>query len=109
MTSAVLYHVVYAREGLSDAMVGIHELIRHAIDNEMTPRVLTLDIEGHRNSEGGFDDEMFALQKEVLLGDGHGWLGYLAYLDEATVPLYTVRNEKARSDDLPTKPPKVVK
>ena len=67
-----LYHVVYAHEGFTEAANALFELVKRA--QEQWPgkrRRLYLDIEGHRNSDGGFDADMLELQSEFLVG--HRW------------------------------------
>lgn len=58
-----IYHVVYVHEDFDDAARKLVELIKHAQKNYPgRPRHLYLDIEGHRNTAGGFDRDMFELQ-----------------------------------------------
>jgi hypothetical protein len=58
-------------------------------------RLLYLDIEGHRNSEGGFDADMLELQKEFLIG-------FLAqFLTEISAPLVKAENAKPQDNDIP--------
>ena len=54
-----------------------------------------LDIEGHRNSEGGFDHEMFELLNEFLMG----FLG--PFIKEARTPLIHFINPQLQDNDLP--------
>ena len=56
---------------------------------------LFLDIDGHRNSNGGFDTDMLELQKDFLLE----FLGQ--YLTEIHAPLIKVRSEKPQLNDVP--------
>ncbi len=57
-----LYHVVYPHERFDEAATTLFELVRGA--EERSPgqrRVLYLDIDGHRNAEGGYDLDMYEL------------------------------------------------
>jgi hypothetical protein len=64
-----LYHVVYRHERFEEAAQALFEMVRYA-QGEFPgrPRMLFLDIEGHRNSQGGFDAEMYELQRDFVLG-----------------------------------------
>jgi hypothetical protein len=91
-----LYHLVLPREGFEESARALFQLVRRA--QETTPgqrRMLFLDIEGHRDPEGGFDADMRELQHNFLLG-------VLApFLTEAHCPLVTVRNPRRQDDDIP--------
>ena len=94
--SVSLYHVVRSRENFETAAKALLDLVRAAIDRSPDePRHLFLDIDGHRNSEGGFDHDMFELQQNFLIG----WL--MPFLSEATFPLGNVGNPKPLRNDLP--------
>ena len=92
----VLYHVVYKHETFEQAARALVDLV--AFSQRESPgeaRSLFLDIEGHRNPEGGFDHDMFELQKEFLIGY------LLQFMTEIRTPLYHVRNNKGQRDDVP--------
>jgi hypothetical protein len=58
-------------------------------------RKLFLDIEGHRNSNGGFDADMVELQERFLLR-------FLQrFLSEIHCPLASAVNSTAQDDDIP--------
>ena len=94
--SVAIYHVVYSHEDFNHAATTLFELVRQA--ERVKPgmkRKLFLDIEGHRNSEGGFDGDMFELQQEFLLG-------FLSqFLAEIHSPLVSVTNSQPQIDDIP--------
>ena len=55
-----------------------------------------MDIEGHRNDEGGYNRDMFELQRDFLLGF------LMPYLTECSVPLIgKVRNRSPQRNDVP--------
>jgi hypothetical protein len=91
-----LYHAVFEEEGFEDSVEHIHSLLKSAQDN--TPnqkRFLFLDIDGHRNENGGFDHDVYELQRYFLLG-------FLApYFTEIYMPLGSIKNEKAQRNDIP--------
>jgi hypothetical protein len=93
-----LYHRVYRHEPFEKAAQDIFEIVRHA-QREFPgkPRALYLDIEGHRNANGGFDNDMYELQKEFVLGL------LMPFLTEAHEPLAAVRQKPGvvQRDDLP--------
>ena len=87
-----LYHIVYRDEGFEEAATALFELVREA---ERTypgqRRVLYLDIEGHRNEQGGYDHDMLELQREFVLGV------LRPFLAEAHLPLagHVVRSPRS--------------
>lgn len=94
--SIAIYHVVYAHEGFEQAANVLHELVCRAIETSPGQRRrLFLDIEGHRNKAGGWDHDMFELQRDFLLGF------LMPFLSEIKTPLYHAANPTAQRDDLP--------
>ena len=93
-----LYHVVYAHETFEDAAQAVFEMVQHA-QREFPgrPRGLYLDIDGHRNSKGGFDAGMRELQQDYILGF------LMPYLTEVAMPLgrYKRKSGTGQRDDLP--------
>jgi hypothetical protein len=91
-----LYHVVYRHETFEDAATMLFKLVQGAQKTYPNKRrVLYLDIEGHRNSQGGFDSDMFELQQDFLIG----CLG--RFLSEFHCPLINARNPKEQDNDIP--------
>lgn len=90
-----LYHEIRRNEGFEESAQILFTMLRQAIGIADGPRRLYLDIEGHRNRAGGFDDDMLELQKEFLLG----FLG--PYLTEISMPLGRYRNPGSQRNDLP--------
>ncbi len=92
----MIYHVVYPYEGFAESARTLFRLVRRA--QAVKPgknRKLFLDIEGHRNSDGGFDADMLELQNAFLLG-------FLApFLSEVRCPLVALRNPGPQDDDIP--------
>lgn len=92
-----IYHVVFADENFETAASVLFRLVSGAQKaHPNRRRYLYLDIDGHRNEEGGFDSDMFELQKHFLIG----FLG--GYLTELSTPLIHVRNEKLQRNDVPS-------
>lgn len=80
--SIAIYHRVMRREGFEETARILLHLVRDARDKAPDkPRVLYLDIDGHRNEAGGFDGEMFELQQEFVLGF------LMPFLKEVHMPL----------------------
>jgi hypothetical protein len=92
-----IYHVVYPEEGFEEAAEALFTLVRETEGTQPGKRrVLYLDIEGHRNTEGGYDDDMFELQCNYVLGF------LMPYLAEAYLPLGShVTNPNPQRSDLP--------
>ena len=94
--AVALYHVVYAKEGFDEAARALFGLVQLA--EQRAPgkdRILYLDIDGHRNSEGEFDADMLELQQEFLVG----FLG--PYLSEINAPLINARKQGKQLNDIP--------
>ena len=61
------YAVMKRREDLADTLSEILTVLGYAMRRfPGKPRILVLDIEGHRNSEGGLDTDAFTLQKLAI-------------------------------------------
>lgn len=91
-----LYHVVYEYEKFEDAAQMIFELIRNAQQSYPNiNRTLYLDIDGHKNKVGGFDNDMFELQKDFILGF------LMPYLHKVYMPICIVENPKFQKNDIP--------
>jgi hypothetical protein len=91
-----IYHRVYAHEGFDEAAQTLFKLVKKA--QEVQPnkkRMLFLDIDGHRNEQGGFDTDMFELQTQFLMG-------FLSrFLTEFSCPLGAGKNTKVQENDIP--------
>lgn len=91
-----IYHRVMRRENFEEAAKDIYRLLVNAQqDRPNMPRVLYLDIDGHRNVEGGFDNDMFELQKDFVLGF------LLPYFTEVHLPLCSIKNKDRQINDIP--------
>lgn len=91
-----LYHVIYAHEGFGDAARALFELVRRAQEAAPDrPRVLYLDIEGHRDLQGEFDAEMLELQYDFVVGV----LG--RFLSKVQFPVGTIANSRPQENNIP--------
>lgn len=91
-----LYHVVKADETFDDAAEALLEILRLAgREQPGVPRLLFLDIEGHRNEQGGFDGDMYELQVHFITGFLSRWL------TEFSTPLAKAKNTKPQEEDIP--------
>lgn len=94
--SIAIYHRVMRREGFEETARILLHLVRDARDKAPDkPRVLYLDIDGHRNEAGGFDGEMFELQQEFVLGF------LMPFLKEVHMPLASASNPREQSNEVP--------
>ena len=94
--SIAIYHAVHEDEGFNHAAQALFQLTQQA-ENEFPGkrRVLFLDIDGHRNSDGGFDHDMMDLQGPFLLG-------FLSkYLSKMTTPFGEMENTPPQQNDIP--------
>jgi hypothetical protein len=82
-----VYHAVKRHEDFETAAQMLFELTREAAQRfPGKPRHLFLDIDGHRNSEGGFDHDMLELQQQFLME----FIG--PYYSEVHAPLVNFKN-----------------
>jgi hypothetical protein len=91
-----IYHCVYEQEGFEATAQSLFELVKSA--EKKFPgkkRRLYLDIEGHKNSEGGFDSDMMEIQTKFLTE----FLGH--FLTAFSTPLGHCANPKPQDNDLP--------
>ncbi len=91
-----LYHAVFEEEGFEATIDHIHQLVKTSQEkNPNRKRFFYLDIDGHKNENGGYDHDMYELQRHFLLGF------LLPYLTEIHMPLGSFRNSKAQRNDFP--------
>lgn len=94
--SIVVYHAVFEDENFQDSAQILIKLIRNAEESHPgLPRRLYLDIDGHRNTQGGFDHEMYELQIHFVFDFLSQWL------TSASVPLGAVEFNHAQRNDPP--------
>ena len=91
-----LYHVVSETDHFDAAAQNIFNLVKEAQEKYPDwPRVLYLDIQGHLDELGRFQDDMVELQQEFLIAA----LGkFLTALD---LPLVSVVNPELQDNNLP--------
>ena len=91
-----LYHIVYEHEGFDESAQNIFKLVQRAQRAQPgKKRKLYLEIEGHRNSDGDLEADMFELLNEFLLG-------FLSpYLSEIHCPIINITNTKPQENNLP--------
>ena len=90
-----IYHVVLEDENFVIAAKMLYNLVYMAQqENPNQPRALYLDIDGHRNEQGGFDHDMLELQKDFVLGF------LLPFLSEVHMPLLAAVNQKLQQNEM---------
>ncbi|MFI9367057.1 HNH endonuclease [Kitasatospora sp. NPDC053057] len=91
-----IYHDMKVYENFERAAARIFECVQLAERRHPgVPRFLYLDIQGHRNEQGGFDHDAFELIQHFLLG----FLG--DYLSEIDTPPFTAKNPRPQRNDVP--------
>lgn len=93
-----LYHIIKSNENFNTAVNHIFQLIRTAQEKHPNkPRLVYIDIEGHKNSKGGFDTDMLEFQTEFACGF------LMQYITELSIPLVEgkLRNNKGQINDIP--------
>ncbi|MFF4919240.1 HNH endonuclease [Kitasatospora sp. NPDC001261] len=91
-----IYHDMKVYENFERAANRIFECVQSAQKTRPgAPRHLYLDIQGHRNSQGGFDHDALELMQEFIIG----YLG--KYLTTINMPLLHGSNTVPQRNDLP--------
>ena len=93
-----LYHRVFRRENFETAANDLMGLLYTAQEKQPNePRVLYVDIDGHKNEVGGFDDDMVELQLDF------GVKVLLQFVEELHFPMYAIKNPKEQKNNSPKK------
>lgn len=91
-----IYHVVYENERMAKSAKTIYELLYSAQqEQENYNRILYLDIDGHTDEYGRFDDEMMELQQNFIIGT------LLPYFYEIHTPIIDVKNTESQKNTIP--------
>lgn len=90
-----IYHRVMSHEPFEAVAPDLFQLVVETQKRSPNQkRALYLDIDGHRLSGGAFDDDMFELMKDFLMGF------LLQFLSKISCPLYEISNP-AQIDEIP--------
>jgi hypothetical protein len=91
--NVAIYHEMRAEEGFDDTAEMIFQLVRDcAATHPGKSRLLFLDVAGHRNQAGGFDQDAYELIVHFVTGFLMQWL------TEAGTPFGIFRNANQRED-----------
>ncbi|MFK0292274.1 HNH endonuclease [Streptomyces sp. NPDC090442] len=91
-----LYHDMRVEEDFTKCANRLFSILKKAAATRPgVPRLLHLDVQGHRNAAGGYDADALEIIHEFLLG----FLG--PYLTEISTPLYQARNPEPQREDIP--------
>ncbi|WP_342756644.1 HNH endonuclease signature motif containing protein [Kineothrix sedimenti] len=91
-----IYHFIYKEEGFKESAQMPFDLVKEAqTNNPNQKRLLYLEIDGHRNKNGGFDHDMYELQRYFILEF------LMPYLSSVSMPLLSVTNNKLQKNDFP--------
>lgn len=94
--TVAIYHVVYENEGLEESAKIIYELLYAAQEKQPDyNRILYLDIDGHMDEYGRFDDEMVELQQNFIIET------LLPYFYEIHTPIADIKNAELQKNDMP--------
>lgn len=91
-----IYHEMKATEDFEETAERLFTMVRDAAHRfPGAPRKLLLDIEGHRNGLGAFDDDAYELQRHFVLGF------LMPFLSGVSIPLLQATNNQPQRDDVP--------
>jgi len=92
----VIAHQVLAHENFDKAAQTLLSLL-HCAQRQCpgAERVLYLDLEGHTNPDGGFDDDMYELQTKFMVEI------LMKFLTRAETPLGVYRNSMPQDNNIP--------
>lgn len=91
-----IYHLVYEHEDFETTATILVKLLQKVQkDSPNQKRYLYINIEGHKNNSGGYDHDMFELQKDFALGF------LLQFFTRIHMPLISVENNKLQRNDVP--------
>ncbi|MER7485602.1 HNH endonuclease [Streptomyces sp. NPDC126497] len=91
-----LYHDMRVEEDFTKCATRIFSILKKAAATSPgAPRHLYLDVQGHRNSAGGYDADALEIIQDFLLGF------LIPYLTEISTPLYRARNPEPQREDVP--------
>ena len=91
-----IQYYVSGASSFEEAVQGILRLTRETAEQRPgVPRELVVEIEGHRNSVGGYDRDMEELQLRFLFS----W--FIPYLTRVVTPLGPLVNPDKQREDLP--------
>ena len=94
--AVAIYHIVHELDGFEESAQTLFNLVRKAQQQQPGKRrILYLDIQGHRNENGGFDADMLELQTEFIMG-------FMSrYLSEIHTPLVNAKTPHPQDNDIP--------
>lgn len=91
-----VYHIVEEGDDFEAAALTVFGMIRACQDRYPDwPRIVYLDILGHKGAREGFDDDMFEFQQEFMIAS----MG--PFLTAIDMPLLSVWNPEPQRNDLP--------
>ncbi|OLZ47460.1 hypothetical protein BS329_26450 [Amycolatopsis coloradensis] len=92
----MIYHDMAVYEDFERCANRLFEMVRDCARKfPGKPRGLFMDVQGHRNIEGGFDHDAWELMSEFIPNV------LFPYLTEMSTPLLHARNGKAQREDVP--------
>lgn len=90
-----IYHDMHVEEDFERCASRIFTMTKRASDDlPGVERILFLDVQGHRNSAGGYDHDAYELMTDFLIGF------MLPYLTEVHTPLSVASNPNTQREDL---------
>lgn len=93
--AVAIYHVMKSREGFDETAKALVELVAAAEERSPgQPRILFLDIDGHRNGAGGLDNDAYEIVSNFMAEM------ITPFLTEWSHPLGRFRNTNPQRNDV---------
>ena len=94
--SVSLYHIAEEKDTFEDAAGGLFALLKEAQERFPDwPRILYLDIVGHKDAQGRFDDDFAELQQEFFFAC------LAPFLTAFDLPMVDALNPNPQRNDVP--------
>ena len=91
-------HTIMENDSIKSAAKDLLKLLSNTQKQKPNkPRILYININGHRNKAGGYDQEMYKLQME------YGRKFLIQFFEEIHFPLYSMKNVSYQNNDIPEK------
>ena len=91
-----IYHVVEEDDDFESAALALFAMLKESQNRYPDwPRVVYIDVNGHKGEKGGFDDDLFEFQQEFMIAT----MG--SFVTALDMPIVSIWNPEPQRNDLP--------